>query len=252
MSGHSKWSTIKRQKGVADIKRGREFTKLGNVITIAVREGGGSGDPASNFKLRLAMDTARAANMPKENISRAIDRGLGKGGSGGQLETVDYEGYGPGKVAIIIETVTDNKNRTLSEVRSLVEKSGGSFASSGAVSWMFADCGLIGIAKNGKSFDEIFEASVDVGVEDVEDSGEVAEVYTKPADLDRVKKSLEEKGLKITSAELYKKPTTIVEISDADVAKKVLSLIEKLEEIDDVAKVYANFGIPDEILKQVV
>jgi len=249
MSGHSKWSTIKRQKGVADAKRGREFTKLGMAIAIAVREGGGSGDPASNFKLRLTIDQARAANMPKENISRAIDRGLGKGGNGGQLETVDYEGYGPGKVAIIVETVTDNKNRTLSDVRSVVEKSGGSFASSGAVSWMFSDCGLIGVAKDGKSFDEIFETSVEAGAEDVEDAGGSVEVYTKPADLDRVKKTLEEKGLKVLSAELYKKPTTTVEIGDADIAKKVLSLIEKLEEVDDVSKVYANFEIPDELLK---
>lgn len=250
MSGHSKWSTIKRQKGVTDARRGREFTKLGNAITIAVREGGGSGDPASNFKLRLTMDQARAANMPKENIQRAIDRGLGKGGSGGQLETVDYEGYGPGKVAVIIEAVTDNRNRTSSEIRGVVEKNGGTFASSGAVSWMFKDCGLIGVAKDGK-FDEIFEASVDAGAEDVEEAGDSVEVYTKPADLDRVKKSLEEKGLKVLSAELYKKPTTTVEITDAEVAKKLLSFVEKLEDVDDVSKVYANFDIDDEILKSI-
>lgn len=252
MSGHSKWSTIKRQKGVADAKRGREFTKLGMAIAIAVREGGGSGDPASNFKLRLTIDQARAANMPKENIQRAIDRGLGKGGSGGQLETVDYEGYGPGKVAIIIEAVTDNRNRTSSEIRGVVEKNGGTFASSGAVSWMFSDCGLIGVAKDGKSFDEIFEASVDAGADDVEAAGDSVEVYTKPADLDKVKKSLEAKGLKVLSAELYKKPTTITEITDAEIAKKLLSFVEKLEDVDDVSKVYANFDIDDEILKQAV
>lgn len=251
MSGHSKWSTIKRQKGVADAKRGREFTKLGMAIAIAVREGGGSGDPSANFKLRLAMDIARAANMPKENIQRAIDRGLGKGGSGGQLETVNYEGYGPGKVALIIEAVTDNRNRTISEIKGVVEKNGGTFASSGAVSWMFTDCGLILVSKDNKAFDEIFEASVEAGAEDVEESGDLVEVYTKPAELDHIKKTLEEKDLTVLSAELYKKPTTAVEIGDADVAKKVLSLVEKLEGLDDVAKVYANFDIPDDILKQV-
>lgn len=252
MSGHSKWSTIKRQKGAADIKRGKEFTKLGNAITIAVREGGGSGDPASNFKLRLAIDTARSANMPKENIQRAIDRGMGKSGGGGQLETVDYEGYAPGKVAIIIEAVTDNRNRTSSEIKGVVEKNGGTFASSGAVSWMFSDCGLVTVAKDGKSFDDVFEAAVDAGADDVEEVGNLAEVYTKPSELDKVKKSLEEKGLTVESAELFKKPTTTVEISDNETAKKVLSLIEKLEDVDDVSKVYANFDIPDEILKQAV
>lgn len=249
MSGHSKWSTIKRQKGAADVKRGQVFTKMGNAITIAVREGGG-GDPTSNFKLRLAIDQARTANMPKENIQRAIDRGMGKSGAGGQLETVNYEGYAPGKVAIIIEAVTDNRNRTSSEIKGVVEKNGGTFASSGAVSWMFSDCGLVTVSREGKSFDEIFEAAVDAGAEDVEEAGDLAEVYTKPADLDRVKKSLEEKEFKVLSAELYKKPTNTVEIADAEIAKKVLNFVEKLEDVDGVSKVYANFDILDDILKQ--
>ena len=249
MSGHSKWSTIKRQKGAADAKRGREFTKLGNTITIAVREGG-SGDPSSNFKLRLAIDQAKGANMPKDNIQRAIDRGLGKGGSGGQLESVVYEGYAPGKVAIIVEAVTDNRNRTSSEIKGVVEKNGGTFASQGAVSWMFSDEGLITVNKAGQSFDELFDLAVDAGAEDVEDGGEFVQVYTKPGELDKVKKELEAKGLTVTGAEITKKASTTVEIKDAESAKKVLAFMEKLEDIDDVSKVYANFDIPDSLLTE--
>lgn len=241
MSGHSKWSQIKRQKGVADIKRGATFTKLANAITIATREGGG-GDPASNFKLRLAMDQARAVNMPKDNIQRAIDRGLGKGDAAA-LETVTYEGYAPGKVALIITAATDNKNRTTPEVKNTLEKSGGTFASQGAVSWMFADCGLIVVPKNGKTFDEIFELAVDAGAEDVEDSGNAVEIYTKPNEVEVVKRSLEEKGVVAESAELSKKPTTVTGIADEEVVNKVMSTIEKLEELDDVQKVFSNLEI---------
>lgn len=246
MSGHSKWSTIKRQKGANDARRGQMFTKLANAITIAVKDGGG-GDPASNFKLRLAMDQARGINMPKENIQRAVDRGLGKGG-GAALETVTYEGYAPGKVAIIVEAATDNKNRTTPEVRGAIEKAGGTFASPGAVGWMFGDVGLISISKNGKSFDDIFEVAVESGADDVEESGENVDVYTKPAEVEKVKNVLAEKGLNPISAEIFKKPTTTQPISDADTAKKVLGLIEKIEELDDVQKVYANFDIPDNLL----
>src|SRR3989344_2389131 len=170
MSGHSKWSTIKRQKGLNDAKRGQAFTKLGMTITIATREGGG-GDPSSNFKLRLAIDQARAVNMPKENIQRAVDRGLGKGGAAA-LESVVYEGYGPNKVALIVEAATDNKNRTTPQVRGTIEKGGGTFASPGAVSWAFADMGMITLPKDGKTLDEIFDIAVESGAEDVEDSGD--------------------------------------------------------------------------------
>lgn len=246
MSGHSKWSTIKRQKGANDAKRGAAFTKIANAITVAVKEGGG-GDPASNIKLRLTMDQARAANMPKDNIQRAVDRGLGKGGAAA-IETVTYEGYAPGKVALLIEAATDNRNRTLPEVRGTLEKNGGTFASPGAVGWMFEDAGLVLLPKSGKSFDEIFEIAALSGAEDVEDSGDLVEVYTKPVDVDKVRSALIEKGLVIQSAEIFKKPTTTVEITDADSAKKVLGLIEKLEDLDDVQKVYANFDIPDNLL----
>lgn len=249
MSGHSKWSSIKRQKGAADIRRGQVFTKLSNAVTIAVREGGG-GDPASNFRLRLAIDQAKAANMPKENITRAIERGTGRG-SAAQLEAVVYEGYAPGKVALIVEAATDNKNRTTTEVRSVIERAGGTFASPGAVSWIFAEQGLITIPKAGKSFDEIFEAVVDAGAQDVEDAGEIAEVFTKPNDVEKIKNALVEKGLPVISTEIFKKPTTVQAVGDADVARKVLGLIEKLEELDDVQKVYANFDIADEVLAKV-
>lgn len=249
MSGHSKWSTIKRQKGAADIKRGQTFTKIANAITIAAREGGG-GDPATNFKLRLTIDQARAANMPKENIQRAIDRGLGKG-AGGQLESVTYEGYGPGKVALVVEAVTDNKNRTTSEVKNVIERGGGSFVSPGTVLWMFADEGMIVVPKDGKTFEEIFEVAAEAGAEDVVDADSQVEVYTKPATLETVKKTLVEKGVNPESAEIAKKPTTTVKIADKETAKKVLDLAEKLEALDDVQKVWSNFDIPDEILNQI-
>lgn len=241
MSGHSKWSQIKRQKGTADVKRGQTFTKLGNAITIAVREGGG-GDPASNFKLRLAMDTARAANMPKENMQRAIDRGLGKGGAG-VLESVVYEGYGPGKVALVIEATTDNKNRTTAEVRSLIERSGGSFVSPGTVSWMFSDEGVVVVPKGDKSMDEFLDLAVEAGAEDVAEVGDMVEVYTKPNTLESVKAVLLEKGLDVLSAEISKKIANTVEINDGQVAKRILDLMGKLEDLDDVLKVHSNFDI---------
>lgn len=246
MSGHSKWSTIKRQKGLNDAKRGAIFTKMGMAIAIAAREGGG-GDPVSNFKLRLAMDQARAVNMPKENVQRAIDRGLGKGG-GSAIETVVYEGYGPAKVALIVIAATDNKNRTTPEVRSTIEKSGGTFATPGTVDWAFADMGMITLEKAGKSLDELFELAADAGAEDIEDAGDMVEVYTRPADVENVKHVLVDKGLNVHSFEIFKKPTTLVEIKDAETAKKVLALIEKIEDLDDVQKVYSNFDMPDNLL----
>lgn len=246
MSGHSKWSTIKRQKGVNDAKRGAVFTKMAMAIAVAAKEGGG-GDPTSNFKLRLVIDNARAVNMPKDNIQRAIDRGLGKGGAA-TLETIVYEGYAPGKVALVIETATDNRNRTLPDVRGTLEKSGGTFASPGAVSWMFADVGLITVERGLKTFDEIFEIAVDAGADDVEDLGETVEVYTKNSELEKVKALLVEKGLAVIGAELTKKPTTTVKVEEAELAQKILNLIEKLEDLDDVVKVYANFDIADNLL----
>lgn len=246
MSGHSKWSQIKRQKGVADIKKGQVFTKLANAITIAIRQGGGIVEPESNFRLRLAMEKARQANMPKENIERAIERGAGKAGGG--MEEVVYEGYGPGGVAIIVEAATDNKLRTTAEVRNIFEKGGGNLGSKGAVSYLFESVGMITIAKDSKTTDEIMLLAIDAGAQDVEEAGGVVEVYTKPEELNSVKEKLTAAGLKVESIELTQKPRTIVAVSDPQTAQKVLSFMEKLENLDDVQKVYANFDIPDELL----
>lgn len=246
MSGHSKWSTIKRQKGAADVKRGLTFTKMANAIIIAVREGGG-GDPTSNFKLRLAMDQARAVNMPKDNIQRAIERGIGKGG-GDSLQSVAYEGYGPGKVALIVEAATDNKNRTTAEVKSTIDRAGGSFVAPGTVSWMFKDEGVITVSKNGKTMDEFLDIAIEAGAEDVAEAGDMVEIYTQPNNLEAVKNVLVEKGINVENAEISKNATTSQEITDAETAKKVLALMEKLEDLDDVQKVHSNFDIKDELL----
>lgn len=250
MSGHSKWAQIKRQKGAADIKRGQTFTKIANAITIAVREGGGIGDPDSNFRLRLAIDKARSANMPKENIQRAIDRGKGPstGSGSSSLEEVVYEGFGPAGVAVMVETVTDNKQRTASEIKNIFDKSGGTLASLGAVSYQFAQKGLITVAKNGKTLDDIFMLAAEAGAEDVEEAGSEVLIYTKPDELSKIKESLAAEGLSIIEAELTRKAVTTVPISNREMAQKALSFMEKLEGLDDVQKVYANFDIPEELL----
>lgn len=251
MSGHSKWSTIKRQKGAADIKRGQTFTKMANAITIAAREGGG-GDPSSNFKLRLAIEQARSVNMPKENIARAIDRGIGgSGGAVGQLESIVYEGWGPGKIALLIEATTDNKNRTTSEIKSLIERAGGSFVSRGTLSWMFSDEGVIVLPKGNKTMEQFLDLAIEAGAEDVVEVDSLVEVYTKPAELEAVKKVLVDAGLSPQSAEISKKPATIVQIKDVEGANKVLELLEKLEALDDVQKVWSNFDIDDEVLARI-
>lgn len=249
MSGHSKWSQIKRQKQKTDVKRGLVFTKIANAIMIAVRQGGGVTDPSQNFKLRLAVDAARSVNMPKENIERAIQRALKK--EAGDIEEVVYEGFAPGGVAVIIKAATDNKNRTTSEIKNLIEKNGGTFANQGAVSWMFVDQGLITVAKDNKSFDEVFETAVETGAEDIKESGSAVEVYTKPSDLYRIKNLLIEKGLIIQDAQLCKNPTTSTDIQDPQIAKKTIALIDKLEELEDVQSVYANFEMSDSLMESI-
>lgn len=237
MSGHSKWSTIKRQKGAADAKRGQVFTKLSFAITMAVKQGGGVTDPDSNFKLRLAVDKARAANMPKESIDRAIARASGK--LAGEVEELMYEGFAPGGVALIVETVTDNKQRTFSEVKNIVEKNGGTLGSLGTVSYLFKKCGEIVVLKGERSSDDLLSLGLDAGVDDMEEEGEAIFFYTNPSALQETKNSLEKNGLKIESAELVFKPTTYI-ACDSDVSSKVTTIIEKLEELDDVQKVSTN------------
>ncbi len=247
MSGHSKWSQIKRQKGVADQKRGAAFTKLGMAITLAVRAGGGIADPNGNFKLRLAVEKARAANMPKENIQRAIERA--KGMEAGELSEINYEGFGPGGIAILVQTATDNRQRTVQAIKNIFEANGGTFAGPGATAYLFKNLGLITVAKNGKTTEEIVDKAIETGAEDFEEAGEEVLIYTKPEEIHLIREKLEGQGLKIIDAELTSRPTSTVPINSPQTAQKVLSFMEKLEESDDVQKVFANFDIPDELLK---
>ncbi|MDP2671258.1 MAG: YebC/PmpR family DNA-binding transcriptional regulator [bacterium] len=246
MSGHSKWSTIKRQKGANDAKRGQAFTKAGNALTVAAREGGGN--PDSNFKLRLAIDAARAVNMPKENIERAITRATGTSGEK-SLEEVIYEGYGPAGVAIMIDAVTDNKIRTTSEIRSLLERAGGSLGGPGSVNYLFKATSAIDV--KAADPDQVFLAAADAGAEDVEQNGESVTVYTVPQKLEEVKEKLRAAGFEVTGWEVSKKAASQVAVNDPKQAETVLNLVNRLEDLDDVQKVYANFDISEEILEKV-
>ncbi|MDO8657728.1 MAG: YebC/PmpR family DNA-binding transcriptional regulator [Candidatus Levybacteria bacterium] len=247
MSGHSKWAQIKRQKGVADIKRGQSFTKLSNAITIAVRESRGVTNPDQNFRLRLAIDRARDVNMPKENIDRAIQRASGKQAE--ELKSVVYEAFGPGGISLIIEAATDNKLRTTSEVKNVLEKNGVTLGTPGAVSYQFLTKGLIIVKKNNKTVDDIFLEAADAGAEDIEEAGDEVFIYTKPDELGAIR-DLVSKNLQIVSAELTRKPSITVSISDKETAKKILRVLGKIENLDDVQKIYSNFDIPDELIKE--
>jgi len=247
VSGHSKWSQIKRQKGVADVKRGNLFTKAAREIMIAAKEGGP--DPEANFRLRLAMDRARSVNMPKDSIQRAIERGSG-GGDGAQLESIVYEGYAAGGVSVMVEATTDNRNRTAGEVRAAFTRHNGKLGESGSVQWLFEQKGIIEIdAAQGRA-DEIELAAIDAGADDVENEGALVTVFTAPKELERVKKALEAGGIKVASAELSMRPTSTVHV-DGGAAQTVIRLIEALEELDDVHKVHANFDVPEEVLQAV-
>ncbi len=246
MSGHSKWSQIKRQKGVNDVKRGASFTKMGREISVAARAGGGDQD--GNFRLRLAVERARAVNMPLDTIKRAIEKATG-GGEGEQFEEIIYEGYGPSGVAILVETATDNKNRTAADVRSTLTKAGGALAGAGSVAWQFEPRGVITLASGGDK-DELALIAIDAGADDVDSSGDQVEVYTRPQDLEAVRRSLEKAGVKIESAEMSMSPKNTVEL-DASKARQALRLVELLEDLDDVQRVTANFEIPEELLAEV-
>lgn len=248
MSGHSKWSKIKHQKEVTDAAKGKVFTKIASAIIIAVREGGGITDPEANLRLRLAIEKARSCNMPKENIKRAIERGKRTGGEG-QLEQVVYEAFGSKGVGIIIETATDNKQRTVAEIKNVLERGGGVLATSGAVAHFFQLMGLINVSRGEKTFDEVMEAAINAGAVDLEDANDVIEVYANPTDLHKVKEELSKNGFFVSSFELFYRPKTVVPIETREEGKKFLELLAALEEIDDVQKVSANFEIPDEFLQ---
>ena len=248
MSGHSKWSTIKRQKGANDAKRGALFTKVAREIAVAARQGGG--DPDGNYRLRLAIDKARSVNMPADNIKRTIDKATG-GGEQVEYEEIVYEGYGPGGVAVLVEAQTDNRNRTAAEVRSMFSKTGGQLAGSGAVAWQFEPRGLITVPRAGIDADEVALAAIDAGAEDVDTDGDEAiEVYTSPGDLLAVRQALEAAGVAVESAESAMIAKQTVEL-DAAKARQALRLVELLEDLDDVSRVTANFDIPEEVFAEV-
>jgi YebC/PmpR family DNA-binding regulatory protein len=249
MSGHSKWSSIKRQKGVNDVKRGAAFTKVAREVAMAARAGGG--DPDGNFRLRLAIEKARAVNMPADNIKRAIERATGAG-EAEQYEEIVYEGYGPGGVAILVEAATDNRNRTAAEVRSIFTKAGGQLAGSGAVAWQFEPRGLIAVNRDAAvDVDEVALAAIDAGAEDVDtDDPESIGIYTSPADLERVRKALDGAGVAVDSAENTMVAKQTVEL-DSHKARQALRLVEMLEDLDDVQRVTANFDIPEDVYAEV-
>jgi len=248
MSGHSKWSTIKRKKGAADAKRGKIFSKLAKEIAVAAKLGGG--DPDMNPRLRTVLLAARAQNMPKDNVQRAIKKGSGEDG-GANYEEQRYECYGPAGVAIIVDTLTDNKNRTVADVRHLVSKHGGSMAESGAVTWNFDQKGVIIVSKDGKNDDDFFEKAIEAGAEDVDMEGDAYEVSTDPTELHSVSQALEKMGIVADEAKLTMVPRMQVAV-DGKALKTVLNLMEALEENDDVSEVYSNVEISDEAMAEIM
>lgn len=240
MSGHSKWSTIKRQKGAKDAARGAVFTKLGNNIAVAAR---GGADPDTNFALRLAIDKAKAANMPLANIQRGIDRGSGKLG-GEQIQEVLYEGYGPGGVAILVECATDNLNRTYPEVKLAFSKNGGNIAEKGSVAFQFDHKGMIRVKGGG---DDLMLQALDAGAEDMQEEDDESVIYTAKQDLARVRDALKDAGIEILEAELTYVPNNTVEVTDADVARKIMKVMDALESLDDVSNTHVNFDIADDV-----
>ncbi len=246
MSGHSKWSQIKRQKGANDAKRGAIFTKIAREITIAAREGGG--DPDANYRLRLAMEKARSENMPADNIKRAIEKASGANAAE-QYEEMVYEGYGPGGVAILVEAATDNKNRTAADVRAMFTKNGGQLAGAGAVAWQFETRGIVAIARNGMEPDDVALMAIDAGADDVDTESDPIEVLVDSTQLEPMRLAMEGAGAKVESAEVTMQPKTPIEV-DAHVARQNLRLIESLEDLDDVQRVTANFDLPAEVLEE--
>jgi len=246
MSGHSKWSSIKHKKAAVDAKRGKQFTKLARAIAVAAREGGG--DTESNAALATAVQKARDASMPKDNIQRAIDRGSGAGGDADAIERVVFEGYGPGGAAILVDALTDNRNRTSADVRFAFTKHNGSLGEPGSVAWIFEKRGAIAVDGDRYGEEDLISA-IDAGAEDVREEGDLLRVLCEPGDLSSVREALEAAGVEIQSTDLAMEPKSTVEVKGSD-AKSLLGLIETLEEHDDVSEVHANFDIPDEVLQK--
>ncbi|MDX9821312.1 MAG: YebC/PmpR family DNA-binding transcriptional regulator, partial [Syntrophales bacterium] len=244
---HSKWSTIKRKKGAIDAKRGKIFTKLIKDITLAARLGGG--DPEANARLRQAILAAKEENMPKDNIERAIKKGTGAVAGGVAYEEVVYEGYGPGGVAVLVEVMTDNKNRTVAEIRHIFSKHGGNLGENGCVSWIFAKKGSITFEKKGMNVDQLMEMAVDAGAEDVVEEDSEIQVLTDPGSFEKVKKAFDARGLKYIEARVGMIPQNTVPLT-LPKAEQMLKLMEKLEDNDDVQNVYANFDIPDDVMEK--
>ena len=244
MSGHSKWSTIKHKKAVTDARRGKLFTRLAREVTIAAREGGG--DPDVNFNLRLAMDKAKSANMPKDNIERAIKRGTGEL-KGEELVEVTYEGYAPNGVALLVQVLTDNKNRTVADIRRVLTRQGGTMADAGAVAWQFDRKGYIAIAPDGVDDDNLFEVAVDAGADDVVFGDDLIEIYADPGSFQAVRQALEDAGIPFETAELAMVPKTTIQLEEKETIQ-VMGVIEALEELDDTQQVYSNLEISDEVM----
>jgi YebC/PmpR family DNA-binding regulatory protein len=248
MSGHSHWATIKHKKGAADAKRGRLWSKIARMIIVAAKNGGG--DPNSNLVLRYAIDKGRAANMPKDTIDKAIKRGTGEI-EGAAFESMQYEGYGTNGVAIVVEVLTDNRNRTGPEIKRIFEKHGGSLGTPGCVSWMFHKKGVITVATTSIGEDDLMELVLGAGAEDMTNAGEVYEITCDPSAYEPLKKALEAKNIPLQSAEISMVPTTMVPIATPEAARKVINLMEAFDEHDDVQNAYANFDIPEEVMAKV-
>ena len=249
MSGHSKWSSIKHKKGAADAKRGKLFSKLSRAIIVAAKEGGG--DPANNLALQNAIEKARSYSMPKDNIDRAVAKGSGADADSEAFEEIVYEGYGPEGVAVIVEALTDNRNRTASEVRHMFAKHGGNLGATGAVAWQFERRGVVVVPAEGVDEEELLMTAADGGADDVEQDGDVFQVTSAPESLAAVREAIEAAGFTVDAAELTMVPKSTVAVEDEAKARQVMRLIDALEDNDDVQDVYANFDIPERVLEAV-
>lgn len=247
MSGHSKWHSIKHKKGAADAKRGKVFTVHAKLITIAAKDGG---DPDSNAALRSAIDNAKTANVPNTNIEKAIKRGTGEDKAGIVFSEVMYEGYGPAGIAVYIQALTDNKNRTVANVKSILTKNGGNMGTAGSVGYLFHKKGLIVIKTSADKFDDVELAAIDAGAEDIQRGDDSVDVYTSPTELHAVKKALEEAGFELESSEITFEPENTLAIEDEEKARKVLRFMDALEEDEDVSNVFSNFDIPEEVMEK--